>query len=95
MGNQYYITHCCYIMITKEPQMTKNLIKHGNSWALIIDRPILELLKIDHDTPLELVTDGDVLVIHPQRAAERQKEFQAALDDVNQKYSRVLKRLAE
>ena len=75
--------------------MTKNLIKHGNSWALIIDRAILELLKIDHDTPLELVTDGDVLVIHPQRTAEREKEFQAALDGVNSKYGRVLTRLAE
>ena len=25
--------------------MLKNLVKHGNSWALVIDRPILELLK--------------------------------------------------
>ena len=75
--------------------MTKNLIKHGNSWALIIDRPILDLLKIDPDTPLELATNGDVLVIHPQRSKERQKEFQTALDDVNRKYGRTLKRLAE
>ena len=69
--------------------MVKNLIKHGNSWALIIDRPILELLKIDYDTPLELVTDGDVLVIHPKRDTERQKEFKAALEDVNRKYGRT------
>ena len=75
--------------------MVKNLIKHGNSWALIIDRPILDLLKIDPDTPLELTTNGDVLVIHPQRGEERQEEFQAALDDVNRKYGRTLKRLAE
>ena len=27
--------------------MIKNLVKHGNSWALVIDRPILDLLKID------------------------------------------------
>ena len=74
--------------------MTKNLIKHGNSWALIIDRAILELLKIDPNTPLELMTDGDVLVIHPQRDKKRQKKFQAALDEVNRKYGRALKRLA-
>ena len=75
--------------------MTKNLIKHGNSWALVIDRPILDLLKIEPDTPLELVTDGDVLVIHPQRNKDKQREFQAALEDVNRKYGRALKRLAE
>ena len=75
--------------------MTKNLIKHGNSWALIIDRPILDLLKINPDTPLELVTNGDVLVIHPQRDKKKEDEFQNALDEVNSKYSGALKRLAE
>ena len=75
--------------------MTKNLIKHGNSWALVIDRPILELLQIDPDTPLEIVTNGDVLVIHPQRDEQRRKKFQSALDDINRKYGRALKRLAE
>ncbi len=38
--------------------MIKKLIQHGNSSALIIDKPILELLKIDGDTSLELSTDG-------------------------------------
>ena len=31
--------------------MIKKLTKHGNSVALVIDRPILELLKIDVETP--------------------------------------------
>ena len=75
--------------------MTKNLIKHGNSWALVIDRPILELLQIAPDTPLEISTDGDVLVIHPQRDPERQKQFKSALGEINRKYGRALKRLAE
>ena len=39
--------------------MTKTLIKHGNSLALVIDKPILEMLQISADTPLELRTDGD------------------------------------
>ncbi len=73
--------------------MTKKLIKHGNSWALIIDRPILDLLKINPETPLELVTNGDVLVVHPQRDDEKQKEFHGALEDINRKYETTLKRL--
>jgi len=38
--------------------MVKRLTKHGNSMALVIDRPILELLNIDSETPLEISTDG-------------------------------------
>ena len=45
--------------------MVKKLTKHGNSLALIIDRGVLDLLKIDSDTPLDITTDGQVLVITP------------------------------
>ncbi len=75
--------------------MVKRLTKHGNSLALVIDRPILELLKIDADTPLEISTDGQVLVVCPVRDAEHQKKFENALEKVNRKYGRALKRLAE
>jgi len=75
--------------------MIKNLVKHGNSWALVLDKPILELLQIAPETPLEIVTNGDVLVIHPQRDSERQKLFDSALTQINRKYGRALKRLAE
>ena len=75
--------------------MVKRLTKHGNSLALVIDRPILELLKIDADTPLEISTDGQVLVVSPVRDAEHKKKFEKALEKVNRKYGRALKRLAE
>jgi pSer/pThr/pTyr-binding forkhead associated (FHA) protein/antitoxin component of MazEF toxin-antitoxin module len=45
--------------------MIKNLTSIGNSLGLIIDKPILELLKIDKDTQLEVVTDGTGLIIRP------------------------------
>ncbi|MDP8241395.1 MAG: hypothetical protein P9X24_20090 [Candidatus Hatepunaea meridiana] len=57
--------------------MTKNLIKHGNSWGLVIDRPILDLSQIEPNTPLELSTNGDVLVISPQRDEKRRERFQS------------------
>lgn len=41
--------------------MLKKLTKHGNSLALVIDRPILELLKIDPDTPLNVLRDAAAL----------------------------------
>lgn len=44
----------------------KKLTRHGNSWALVIDKPVLDLLKIDPaETPMELTTDGDALIVSP------------------------------
>jgi antitoxin component of MazEF toxin-antitoxin module len=37
--------------------MIKKLVKHGNSWAVVIDRPILELLKIAPYSQVELTTE--------------------------------------
>lgn len=75
--------------------MIKKLTKHGNSMALVIDRAVLDLLKIDIETPLDISTDGEVLVIAPVRDPKRQKKFKAALDKVNRRYGRTLKKLAE
>lgn len=74
--------------------MIKRLTKHGNSLALIIDRSILKLLRIDAETPLSITTDGECLVISPARAAARQRRFRRALEKVNTRYARALKRLA-
>jgi antitoxin component of MazEF toxin-antitoxin module len=75
--------------------MVKTLTRHGNSLALVIDRPVLDLLKIDADTPLEITTDGTVLVIAPVVDAKRKKRLEQALLKVNARYGRMLKRLAK
>lgn len=75
--------------------MIKNLVKHGNSTALILDRSILELVKIDPADPVEISTDGKRLIISPLSEADRKKHFRAALDYVNKKHARTFKRLAE
>ena len=74
--------------------MIKTLTKHGNSYALVIDKPILELLKIDVDTPLDVTTDGQSLVISPSDP-RRRKKFKSALQKVSQEWHDVFKRLAE
>ena len=75
--------------------MTKHLTKHGNSAALVIDKPILELLHITMTTPLELATDGRNLIISPVKDAKRVARFQAALEEVNRIHGKTLKALAE
>jgi antitoxin MazE len=43
----------------------KKLSPVGNSLGLIIEKPILDLLNINKDTPLEIRTDGEALIIRP------------------------------
>lgn len=74
--------------------MIKKLTKHGNSMALVIDKGVLDLLNIDDKTPLDISTDGKILLISPVRDEKRRKLFQAALEKANKKYGRALKRLA-
>jgi antitoxin component of MazEF toxin-antitoxin module len=75
--------------------MIKNLTRHGNSLALLIEKPILELLGADAETPFEVTTDGRVLILTPIRDADRSEAFRAALDKVNAQYPKALKKLAE
>ncbi len=67
----------------------KKLTKHGNSWALVIDRPILDLLGIDPEsTPVDITTDGSSLLVAPVRDERRERAFRAALKRSNRKYGR-------
>jgi antitoxin MazE len=76
--------------------MIKKLTHHGNSLALVIDRPILDLVNINPDDPLEISTDdGRRLIISPVKDPERAKKFRDALERVNRKHHKTLKRLAE
>lgn len=75
--------------------MIKTLTKHGNSYALVIDRAILDLLHIEPDSPLEISTDGKTLIVSPVTDPTRRKRFETALKKTNRKYGRTLKKLAE
>lgn len=75
--------------------MNKTLIKHGNSLALVIDKPILEMLQITAETVLELSTNGDAILIRPIRDKRRQRKLEAALESINQKFGDDLERLAQ
>jgi len=75
--------------------LTKTLIKHGNSLALVIDKPILEMLGIQADTPLEISTNGDALLVSPVRDEARQAQLRQTLKKLNAKFGDDLRRLAE
>lgn len=75
--------------------MVKTLTKHGNSYALVIDKPILELLKFEPDSPLEISTDGKVLVIRRANDSNRGTKVAKSLAKINARHGKALKRLAE
>jgi len=74
--------------------MVKRLTRTGNSLALVIDRPLLEATGIDADTPLDISTNGDVIVISPVRGRSRQAGFRSAVDTIHRDYAGVFRRLA-
>ena len=75
--------------------MRKTLTRHGNSLALVIEKPILELLGADGETLFDVTTDGQVLILSPVMDTERREAFRTALDKVNTRYPKALKKLAE
>lgn len=77
--------------------MKKRLSTIGGSLGLVIDKPILELLKINRETEIEVTTDGRGLYLKPVRPENSvpDEEIDAALKSVTKKYSRALKNLAK
>ena len=74
--------------------MRKKLVKHGNSLALVIDKPILDLVGITPDTELEIRTNGHDLSIHPVPEIS-EEEFRQALNELKAQHHETLKKLAE
>ena len=75
--------------------MVKKLTKHGNSLALVIDKPVLDLLGFDADTPLRVTTDGANLIISAAGSRARANRLRAGMKRVHGKYGGMLKRLAD
>lgn len=75
--------------------MRKKLTKHGNSLALVIDKPILKLLGADRETLFDVTTDGQVLILSPVKDSGCATSFKDALDNINTRNPKALKKLSE
>ncbi len=75
--------------------MRKKLTKTGNSLALVLDKPLLDRVGIDASTPLEVSTDGQVIVISPVRARRRTARLKRVVEEVHRRYGGAFRRLAE
>jgi antitoxin component of MazEF toxin-antitoxin module len=76
--------------------MIKQLRKVGNSNALILDKPILELLGLDENGQVQLTIQDGTLIVTPANPNQIDIEnLQEKLDYVVKKRKKALKRLAE
>lgn len=75
--------------------MTKTLVKHGNSYALVLDRAIMDLLNIRPESQLDISTDGTSLRIQPIDEPTRKARVRAAAKGITREYATVLRKLAQ
>ena len=73
----------------------KKLTRQGNSSALIIDRPLMDLLEIDQDTDLKLTVKGRRLVIEPLSVEERATRLKMISKRIITKNAELFRRLAK
>ncbi len=76
--------------------MIKKLRKVGNSNALILDKPILELLGLEEEGQVQLtIQDGNLIITPARPQLVRAEEMDEKLDYVMKKRADVLRRLAK
>ena len=75
--------------------MIRMLQKHGNSQALVIDKPLMEALGIAMDTPLSVTVNGNTLTIQAANVGIGPERVDALMAQVEARYGRALTRLAE
>ena len=76
--------------------MIKQLRKVGNSTALLLDKPILELLGVKHGEKVQLTFSSGSLIITPmQPTTANQDEFDETVKRVMKRRRKLLKRLSQ
>ena len=75
--------------------MTKKLIRHGNSAALVLDKALLDILNVQLDTPLEITTDGRNIIISPSSTLNAESSLLDSLERINHRHGNVLRRLGQ
>ena len=78
--------------------MIKKLAKHGNSYALVIDRGIMDLLSISEKSALYVTTDGRSLIVTPAGEGKKEnkgwKTFEEAVRLSLERYHGAYKKMA-
>ncbi|MGZ3632708.1 MAG: AbrB/MazE/SpoVT family DNA-binding domain-containing protein [Parachlamydiaceae bacterium] len=74
--------------------IVKNLVQHGNSKALIIDKSILQAAGLNEDTLFQIVVDSNFGVTI-QSVKPVNSKFKQAKEKVLNKHYKIFKELAD
>ena len=81
--------------------MIKKLSKHGNSLALLLDKPILELLEADENTYFKITIEGKTLIVEPVcvettvSTISEDPHLQELYKELFKKHNELFKKLAD
>ncbi len=75
--------------------MIKTLQKHGNSQALVIEKPLMDALGIDRETPLAISISGSSLVVTPVHVGVGREKVEESIAKLRPRYGKMLEKLAE
>ena len=76
--------------------MIKHLRKVGNSTALLLDKPILELLGIKETDAVQLTLSSGSLIVTPmQPTTANQERFDESVERVMKRRRKLLKKLSQ
>lgn len=79
----------------------KKFSRHGNSLAVLIDKPILDLLGMNEDTHITIKTDGINIIIEPIKnphnipLISKDPKTQKLYEELAVKYDALFKKLAK
>ncbi len=76
--------------------MVAKLVQQGDSFSLVLDKALVEQMRIDPAQPLSVtVDDSRRLIISAAAKPVGEEEFRKVLEEVNATHGRTLRRLAE
>jgi antitoxin component of MazEF toxin-antitoxin module len=75
--------------------MVKTLQQHGNSLALVLDKPILEMIGADEDTELQLTVSNGSLIVTPVNVGVGREKLEEIFRKLQPRYGDMLRRLAK
>ena len=75
--------------------MVKTLKKHGNSHALVLEKPLMDAIGISVDTPLQVTVSGSSLIITPVNVGLGKEAVESSIARLRPRYAEMLKNLAK
>ncbi len=75
--------------------LVKQLVQHGNSRAIVIDKAILQAAGLDEDTLFQITVDPSSGITIQSVKSMNDNIFRKSLNKVLKKRNKLLKRLAD